>query len=159
MTKDQLQLWNRIKAFEIDDFDASFTFTHKLIKEHHWSLEFTLRAILEYKRFIFMIVATKQVQSPSYIVDMVWHMHLLYTKSYWIDFCKNLLGTDIHHNPSKGCEENEKMKLQYENTIKTYQSFFKLDPPKDIWGYGDPFTSLNQPQKLTHKLKQYFNIK
>lgn len=153
MTKNQKKLWDTIQDFEIDDLEASFTFTDKVAKENQWTLEFTLRAILEYKKFIFLIVSTKEAQSPSTTVDLVWHMHLLYTKSYWIDFCKNTLGLDIHHNPSKGCEENEKMKDQYENTLNQYKRLFGENPPEDIW---TPIGSIENPPFKSNKRKYAF---
>lgn len=159
MTKDEKKLWNTIQDFEIDDLEASFTFTDKVAKENQWSLEYTLRAILEYKKFIFLIVYTKQVQSPSKAVDLVWHMHLLYTKSYWIDFCKNTLGLNIHHNPSKGCEENEKIKNQYQNTLNQYRHLFGENPPEDIWTpVGLLENQSSKPNNRKYTLAKFFKF-
>ena len=55
MTEGQNQIWNKIKNFEIDDIDSSFTFSNRLARENDWSLEYALRTILEYKKFIFLI--------------------------------------------------------------------------------------------------------
>ena len=149
MNKEQTLLWETILNFEIDDPQASFTFTDKIVKEYNWSLEYTLRAIFEYKKFIFLIVSSKTVQSPSHPVDLVWHMHLLYTQSYWIDFCKNTLQTEIHHHPSKGMEENEKHKTQFNNTLTLYKRMFNEDPPEDIWGHTNKKSIQSKSSKTT----------
>lgn len=161
MNKEHEILWDKIQNFEIDDPDASFTFTDKIVKEYNWSLGYTLRAIFEYKKFIFLIVSSKTAQTPSTPVDLVWHMHLLYTKSYWIDFCKATLGTDIHHNPSKGNEENGKHKNQYSDTLKLYKDRFNEEPPEDIWGNSQVLSKQKQKvttaiiwQKITNKITQ-----
>ena len=134
MKKENKELWEKIKNFEIDDEDSDFTFTDRLARENGWSLEFSLRTIYEYKKFIFLIIATNTPQTPSDQVDQVWHLHLIYTKSYWVDLCKNTLQRDIHHGPTKG-GKNEKTKYRnlYNDTLENYKSFFGEFPPKDIW--------------------------
>src|SRR5947199_354356 len=60
------------------------------------------RAIEEYRRFAFLAVAAGHPVSPSDAVDQVWHLHLLYTRSYWVQFCGEVLGKPLHHEPSTG---------------------------------------------------------
>ncbi len=134
MNEYECKLWERISLFEIDDVEADFTFTDRLARENDWSTEFSARAVLEYKRFIFMLCVTKQPLTPSDEVDQVWHLHLLYTVSYWVEMCKNLLGKDIHHGPTKGGQnEKDKYKDFYKETKDFYTSLFNEEPPKDIW--------------------------
>lgn len=72
--------------------------------------------------------------TPSDQVDQVWHLHLLYTQSYWIDFCQDTLGKQIHHGPTKGGkQEGEKYNDLYEKTLALYKTLFKRDAPQDIW--------------------------
>ena len=72
--------------------------------------------------------------TPSDQVDQVWHLHLLYTRSYWIEFCKNTLGQEIHHGPSKGGKsEKEKFGDWYSKTKELYSKTFDKKPPEDIW--------------------------
>ncbi|MEM0543536.1 hypothetical protein WFZ85_13005 [Flavobacterium sp. j3] len=134
MTEEQLQLWNEIKGFEIDDAEASFTFTDRLARENGWSIEYAVRTILEYKKFIFLLTLSDHPLTPSDQVDQVWHLHLLYTQSYWVDFCDTTIKRKIHHNPTKG-GDNEKSKFNnwYEKTKTFYQEVFKLEAPNDIW--------------------------
>ena len=58
----------------------------------------TQKAIEEYKKFMYLAATSNQMVSPSEIVDIVWHQHLIFTNSY-SDFC-NLLGKRIEHIPS-----------------------------------------------------------
>jgi ABC-type nitrate/sulfonate/bicarbonate transport system substrate-binding protein len=50
----QPDLWNRIRHFELDDPAAAFSFTDRLARENGWPLEYALRAVLEYKKFMFL---------------------------------------------------------------------------------------------------------
>lgn len=133
MNEKQLSIWNKIRDFEIDDIDSSFTFTDRLARENNWTLEYALRAVFEYKKFIFLITISELPQTPSDEIDQVWHLHLLYTESYWIAMCKNLIHKNIHHGPTKGSEERSLFKDQYLKTLEFYQSIFNEKPPSDIW--------------------------
>ncbi|NRD19612.1 hypothetical protein HNV08_06100 [Winogradskyella eckloniae] len=133
MTEEQKRLWHKIKNFEIDDIDASFTFSDRLARENDWSIEYALRTILEYKKFIFLIAVSDYPQTPSDQIDQVWHLHLLYTESYWIELCTNTIQKQIHHGPTKGSEERTLFKEQYVKTLDLYASIFNEKPPNDIW--------------------------
>ncbi len=134
ITNKNYELWKKIRDFQLDDKDASFKFSDKLAKEQGWSKFYTLRAIEEYKKFIFLICVTGNSCTPSEDVDQVWHMHLVYTKSYWNDFCKNTLGREIHHTPSKGGQrETSHFKFQYEETKILYENYFGETAPEDVW--------------------------
>ncbi|MEZ4849274.1 MAG: hypothetical protein R3B93_11805 [Bacteroidia bacterium] len=134
MTEAQKTLWANIQNFELDDIASDFTFTDRLARENGWSLEFALRTVFEYKKFIFLICIAAHPLTPSDQVDQVWHLHLIYTESYWIDFCKNTLNRDIHHGPTKGGQaEKDKYHNWYEETKKVYQQVFQEQPPTDIW--------------------------
>jgi hypothetical protein len=126
-------LWKKIEEFEIDDITSSFSFSDRLARENSWSTEFTLRTIHEYKKFIYLICISDSPQTPSDEVDQTWHLHLLYTHSYWIDFCKNTLNKSIHHGPTKGIEEKNDFKLAYQDTLDFYLKEFNENPPTDIW--------------------------
>ncbi|MEZ6192343.1 MAG: hypothetical protein R3C45_13785 [Phycisphaerales bacterium] len=47
----------------------------------------------EYRRFCYLAIAAGHTVTPSDEVDQAWHLHLLYTRDYWEDFCPNVLGT------------------------------------------------------------------
>ena len=129
------ELWPRIQAYQIDKPGAPKPFSHRLAEEQGWSRELTLAAIEEYKRFMFLAVAAGHPVTPSKTVDEVWHLHLIYTRQYWEEFCVKVLDRIIHHDPGNG-EEGEKsgFEQQYQRTIDSYIRFFGTEPPKAIWG-------------------------
>ena len=134
MTPDQQTYWDKIEHFELDDPSAALTFSERLARENGWSMQFTLRCIQEYKRFIFLICVIDHPLTPSDQVDQVWHLHLLYTQSYWMDFCQHTLGRQIHHGPTKGGEkEQDKFTDWYAKTKESYKRLFDEDVPEDIW--------------------------
>jgi len=134
MTKEQEILWEKIRTFELDDPSSALTFTDRLARENGWSHEFTLLSIDEYKKFIFLLCISEHPLTPSDQVDQVWHLHLLYTHSYWTDFCKNTIDKQIHHGPTKGgISESQKYTDWYEKTKQLYKSIFGYETPKKIW--------------------------
>lgn len=134
MRESHFKLWQKIRNFRIDDPEAAFTFTDRLARENDWSLEYAHRAVHEYKKFMFLICLAPHPLTPSDQVDQVWHLHLLYTQSYWQDFCQSILGKDIHHGPTRGGRtEKGKYSDLYALTKKLYQEVFDLRPPEDIW--------------------------
>ena len=134
MSPEQEILWLQIKHFELDDPNASLSFSDRLARENGWTVEYSLRAIEEYKKFMMLICTSTHPLTPSDQVDQVWHLHLLYTESYWIDFCQNSLKRQIHHGPTKGGQkENTKFTDWYQKTKNLYQDIFKTTPPPDIW--------------------------
>lgn len=52
MNPEETILWKKIQDFEIDDPESSFTFTDRLARENGWMMEYTLRVIEQYKKFI-----------------------------------------------------------------------------------------------------------
>lgn len=137
MTPEQLETWNRIEPFEIDELGVPAPFSVRLAKEQGWSQGFTLRAIQEYKRFAFLSAVSATPVTPSKVVDEVWHLHLIYTRNYWEDFCGKALGKRLHHQPGNGLEEDEsRFQRQYAETLELYRSFFGQEP-EDCWGTSD----------------------
>ena len=102
MDRERLQLWEKIRDFELDDPTASVTFTERLARENDWSLGFAVRVVQEYMRFIYLAATASHQVTPSDAVDQAWHLHLIYTRSYWDDLCRGVLGRPIHHGPTKG---------------------------------------------------------
>ena len=134
MREDQAKLWQKVKKFHLDDPRADFTFTDRLARENDWSLEFAARCVMEYKKFMFLICISEHPLTPSDEVDQVWHLHLLYTESYWKLFCQQTLGQEIHHGPTLGGQqERDKFDDWYAATKRLYQNTFKVEPPQDIW--------------------------
>lgn len=134
MTPEEQILWQKIKAFPLDDPGSSFPFSDRLARENGWSKAYARRVVEEYKKFLFLCCVTTNGVTPSDPVDQAWHLHLTYTHSYWTDLCKNTLGQDIHHNPTKGGSgEAKKFSCFYTTTHDLYREKFGSPPPPDIW--------------------------
>lgn len=130
----QQQLYNRIKDYTFDRAGSEFTFSQRLARENGWSEEYTARVIQEYRKFVFLAVVAGHTVTPSEQVDRVWHLHLTYTRSYWDEFCPQILETSLHHQPTEGGNrEREKYRDLYEQTKASYKAFFNSEPPLDIW--------------------------
>ena len=124
------ELWETIRRFSLDDPAAAFSFTDRLARENGWPLDLALRAVEEYKRFMFLLCVTDEPLTPSDEVDQVWHLHLLYTRSYWIDFCQHTLARPIHHGPARGgAQEQDKFTDWYGRTLTQYAAVFGAPPP------------------------------
>ena len=134
MTAAEEDLWQKIKEFEISQAEDQFSFADRLCRENGWNYEYAIRVIYEYKKFIFLICIYNKSLTPSDQVDQVWHLHLIYTYSYWIRFCKETLKRNIHHGPTKGGKsEKDKFIDWYAMTKELYIKQFKTYPPIDIW--------------------------
>lgn len=134
MKEEQKTLWSKIQNFDLDEYNSDFTFTDRLARENDWTIRYSIRVIEEYKKFIFLLCNSDNLVTPSDQVDQVWHLHLIYTHSYWIDLCKNTIQRDIHHGPTKG-GSTEKLKYfdLYKKTKELYYDLFRVEPPTDIW--------------------------
>jgi uncharacterized protein (TIGR04222 family) len=133
MESKKVELYQRIQEFSLDEPESQLSFSKRLAKDNGWSLSYTQRAIAEYKKFVFLAVVTGHPVTPSDQIDQVWHLHLSYTRSYWQNFCPNILQMNLHHNPTRGgLAEGLKFEDWYSKTLDSYQQFFGM-PPNDIW--------------------------
>ncbi|MCP5533421.1 MAG: hypothetical protein H7A48_09630 [Akkermansiaceae bacterium] len=127
-------LWRNIRSFELDDPEAGLPFTSRLAREQSWTHAEAARAITEYKRFLYLAMIAGHPVTPSEAVDQVWHLHLLYTRSYWQGLCGEALGRELHHEPTKGGGgETGKFTDWYERTLESYRQHFGESPPSDLW--------------------------
>ena len=133
MNSMEIDLWSRIDGYALDMVDAALPFSARLARDNNWSVNFAKRAIEEYKKFVFLAMTAGHPVTPSDEVDQVWHLHLLYTRSYWEDF-NRILGRPLHHGPTLGgADEGRKFHTWYENTLCSYSKVFAVAPPVDIW--------------------------
>ncbi|WP_202390809.1 hypothetical protein [Flavobacterium sp. Sd200] len=134
MTHFENQLWSKILNFEFDAPETKLTFKTRLARENGWTSIYTKRVIDEYKKFIFLCCTSAEPITPSDPVDQAWHLHLTYTKSYWQNLCRDTLGMEIHHNPTKGGKsEQQKFSISYKKLYELYTEKFNSQPPTDIW--------------------------
>jgi hypothetical protein len=134
LNSEQAGLYERIKTFRFDEGDSTYPFFCRLGRENGWSGTYAARAITEYRKFVFLALVAGHPVTPSDQVDQVWHLHLLYTQSYWKRFCGETLGRPLHHEPTKGGHaERDKFGSWYAATNESYRRYFGEAPPSDIW--------------------------
>ena len=127
-------LWHQI----VDKFgkvDASTkAFADKIARKHNWKKQFSLRAIHEYKKFVYLGVISDFSVTPSKVIDIVWHEHLLFTKAYR-DFCNEVIRYNFEHHPELIVldEQTENFAVQYVKTLQLYRYEFGYDAPVDVW--------------------------
>ncbi|UII23152.1 hypothetical protein [Fulvivirga ligni] len=133
-------LWQEIIDFQIDAPFGNYCFSVRLANENNWTLNFTQLAILEYKKFMYLAATSGEMVSPSEVIDVVWHQHLIFSDSY-AQLCK-ILGKDIKHIPSthiKGQKE------QFDHARKRTRELYEMEfgrQPNAIWKYDDMFEPL-----------------
>lgn len=114
--------------------DAESQIIARVAKENLYTLEYAQGAMEEYKRFILM--ATKQRVCPSYVVDQVWHTHLLYTESYRT-MC-DCIGKVIDHKPNDIEEHTKSPVDEYQETLAFYKETFGEEPSDVYWSRRFP---------------------
>ena len=134
MNTTQQQLWKRLVAYDPDFGGGTFSFSMRLARENGWPMAYCIRAVQEYRKFMFLACCAGHPVTPSDQVDQVWHLHLLYTQEYWQQFCGKVLQQDIHHGPTRGgTAERDKYNDWYNKTLDSYFQFFEKTPPDDVW--------------------------
>lgn len=126
--------WEKLERFQLNDNQAVFGFAARLARENGWSHRFAERVIFEYKRFLLMTQHAGHPVTPSEEVDQAWHLHMVYTRSYWDGLCREVLERPLHHEPTAGgVDEEVKFRRQYERTLESYARLFGQAAPTDIW--------------------------
>jgi hypothetical protein len=146
-------LWQRIQGFNLDVTGDEYPFSARLGRENGWSHEQAAAAIEEYKKFIYLICVSPSPLTPSEVVDQVWHLHLLYTRSYWTGLCGDVLGRPIHHEPTRGGEAQASHFLdRYADTRSSYEHEFECTPPAEFWPLvSEHFAAAPRPQETNRK--------
>ncbi len=128
------RLWHRIAQFHPDKPGVTLPFSKRLALDNGWARRYALRVVEEYKRFAFLVCTATHPVTPSEEIDQAWHLHMVYTRSYWEDFCETVIQRSLHHIPTEGGEsELSKHIAQYEQTLQTYLEVFGQEAPRDIW--------------------------
>lgn len=127
-------LWIKVTAAFGGEDASTKAFADKIARKLEWKHRFALRAIREYKKFIYLGAVSDFVVTPSKIIDQVWHEHLLFTKAYR-DFCTEVLGFSFDHNPEliPMTDQTGSFNAQYLDTLELYKKEFDINPPADIW--------------------------
>ena len=126
-------LWERLDALDFDKGPVAFGFADRLARDNDWSIATALRAIHEYKRFVYLAMVSGHEVTPSDEVDQVWHLHLTYTRHYWGPFAE-CLGAPLHHGPTTGSSDDKtRFDDNYLRTRQSYEAEFGEYPPEDLW--------------------------
>jgi hypothetical protein len=148
---DKRELWLQLKNYHFDHIvppdlweyiqsafggvDASTkAFADKIARKHRWNSKFTLAAIGEYKKFIYLGVISDFYVTPSKVIDVIWHEHILFSKAYR-DFCIEVIQYEFHHYPEliPMQDQTEQFNVQYLDTLELYKKEFGINPPAGIW--------------------------
>jgi hypothetical protein len=128
-------LWKHITA-TFGGIDASVkAFAGKIARKHGWKNQFAIRALTEYKKFVYLGIVSEFQVTPSKFIDVVWHEHLLFSKAYR-DFCNDVIEQVFDHHPEllPMADQTGRFSAQYLDTIDLYKKEFGVEPPADIWG-------------------------
>ncbi|MCX6367657.1 MAG: hypothetical protein NTX57_13265 [Armatimonadetes bacterium] len=130
----QNPLWQKLAELPLET-----GFVQRLARENEWGVLFTEQVIGEYRRFLYLTQVAEHAVTPSKAVDEAWHLHLLYTRSYWEVLCGEILGKPLHHEPGTGKpEDSVHFAAQYARTQESYQQVFGEEPPSRVWGTTKP---------------------
>ena len=134
MNQAESDLWKKLSCYSFDDPQSPFRFSARLARENRWTKEFTQAVLEEYRRFLFLACVCDHQVTPSIEVDEAWHLHMIYTRSYWDDLCLKTLGKPVHHGPTRGGRsEDLRYVEQYQKTLESYAKYFGEVPPGKIW--------------------------
>lgn len=128
--KKHFELYQKILNYPFDNINAIAPFSSRLAVDNAWSIDYTKHVIVEYKRFLFLMLVAGHKVAPSDQIDQAWHLHILSSYAYWEDFCGNTVHKKLHHWPAEGDREFHDW---YRMTINSYIRFFGHCPPENIW--------------------------
>ena len=127
-------LWQRLAAFEVSPPEAVFSFARRLARENRWSLPHAQAVFAEYRRFLYLCTVAGRPMTPSDAVGQAWHLHRTYSRCYWQQLCREILGRPLHHAPTPGVPaERARFVESYRATLAAYQHEFEAAPPAGIW--------------------------
>jgi hypothetical protein len=149
MTKKEL--WLRIKNYHFDHIvppnmwgkvqevfggtDASTrAFADKISRKHNCTKRYALKAVHEYKKFLYLAVISDFHVTPSKTIDKVWHEHILFTQAYRA-FCDEVIEYNLNHHPELFvlAAQTERYHAQYLDTLDLYVKEFGILPTDDVW--------------------------
>ena len=127
-------LYSELERIRFDTEETEFTFVKRITSENGWRIKYAERVLVEYRRFVVFVLLKFYTHTPSDAVDQVWHLHLVYSRSYWEELCGRFLQKQLHHQPMDGAgKDREVFYAQYNKTLVCYRETFGEDAPNDIW--------------------------
>lgn len=168
-TLSKKELWLKLKNYHFDHLvpshlmhkvlelfggkdAATKAFAAKIAAKRGWKQDFALRAVEEYKKFIYLGMISNSPVTPSKVIDDVWHQHLQFTEGYR-EFCDNVINYQFDHNPEliSVDEQTTVFGNQYLDTLALYESEFNVKPPEDIWAKPKFSEQILVSQKVARK--------
>ena len=117
MNARQKNLYAKLCAMHLTPPGVTLSFESRLARENGWDLAQAIAVVNEYRKFLFLMLEAGHPVTPSDQVDQAWHLHLVYTNSYWNDLCGRIAGRPLHHGPTAGgSDEKVKFSDWYEKT-------------------------------------------
>lgn len=94
-------------------------FAHKIARKHGWKTSFALRALNEYKKFIFLGLVSDFHVTPSKIIDVVFSMNIFFFSKAYREFCEQVIQQPFDHFPELVPMEDQtgRFSAQYLDTI------------------------------------------
>ena len=104
-------------------------------KEQGYNSTQTDLGLREYRRFLVLATQTRAI-APSHVVDLFWHAHILFTRSYAAD-CERVgfPGGFLHHQPELEAGTSAE---HYAHTLELYAKVFGEEAPTSVWGRATP---------------------
>lgn len=121
-------------------------FLQSCMRQQGWDQTFAEKAILGYRQFIKLKLKKKDWHatrlSPSSVIDLVWHDHILHVEQY-VQACQSYAGHLIGHNPNGALNVNARA-ARIEATLRHLRYYFNSESQQDsvdaeIWSYGAYF--------------------
>jgi hypothetical protein len=93
------------------------------------------RWIVEYKKFILMLLVTKVPIVPSFQVEQVWRLHMNYSENYLRFMLKNRINKSFAFPPNLSNNQQNILDSQYDTTVDFYSALFGGSIPFDLWQF------------------------
>lgn len=128
-------LWDHLTAKFGHTNPSTKAFAGKIARKHGWKNAFAIHAVEEYKKFVYLGTVSDFQVTPSKIIDVVWHEHILFSKAYR-EFCQEVIQEPFDHHPELFPMQDltGRFNAQYLDTITLYKTEFDQEPPVAIWG-------------------------
>jgi hypothetical protein len=117
----------------IESPEPGTRFEAALASRQGWPVRFAERVTGEYRRFLYLAATAGVEVTPSKAIDEAWHLHLG-LPHYRDVLCDRILGSPLEHRQATGePEDEERCRVQYEETLALYERVFGGPPPTDVW--------------------------
>ena len=135
------RMWWMVDIMFDDDEGSSATtqgataLVKRCMRVYNWNLEKTRKILIAYRQFLTLKKLRKDwdatILSPSYLVDQMWHQHILDVVNYNHDMML-LCGHVVGHNPD-GALDGKKAERD-EATRHALEEKFANKYDKEVWG-------------------------